>query len=154
MAATGHKSSFVCPRKTSVPLPSWSVFENFSRIRMRVGASRLSTAKSLKLRWRVASYSACPGTVILPALKNPKKHIVQAAQSIIVSGSLFFLDHSALTLRRIDGVIGSLVLVAKLNAWTFLMPLLTTLSLGMGGGSGPSSLIWKKRIADKYVFIV
>ena len=55
----------------------------------------------------------CPGTVISPALKKPKKHIVQAVQSIIVSGSLSFLDHSALTLRRMDGVSGRLVLVAK-----------------------------------------
>ncbi len=106
-------------------LSLWSIFENFSLIRMKVGATRLSTAKSLKLMWRVASYAACPGSVILPALNNPKKHIVQAAHCIIVSGSLSILDHSALTLQMMDGVIGSLVLVAKPNTWTFLMPSLT-----------------------------
>ena len=48
------------------------------------------------------------GTVISPALKNPKKHRVAAAQSITISGLVPQGDQCAFSLYRMLGVIGNL----------------------------------------------
>ena len=70
-----------------------------------MGWSLLSMATSARL----GSKTDWDGTVISPRRKNPKKAVVHAAHSIIVSGSLLEDSHWRRIWRRMSGVIGSLI---------------------------------------------
>ena len=64
----------------------------------------LSTAMSDGVKCVVLLNAVSEGTVSSPILKNPKKHNVLAAHSMIVSSSWRLGHHTAWILRRIWGV--------------------------------------------------
>ena len=92
-----------------------------------------SIATSFGVRWIDGSKAEGEGTVSSPRRKNPKNAIVQAAQSMIVSGSSPRGDHRCLSLRRIVGVMGSRNCFPPSGncARTLATPLDIILSLGM-----------------------
>ena len=75
------------------------------------------------------------GTVSSPIRKNPEKHNVLAAHSMIVSNSWHPGHHTAWILRRVWGVMGKRVSLGD-DFEVRLIPLSTILSLGMDARSG------------------
>ena len=107
MAFTGQRSFSVEPIKMWIPLRNGSVLDAFMCTLRSEGLHLLSTATSEKLRWTPASYSASVGTVSSPALRKPKKHRHEAAQSIMLSKLLDSFSHIFLILSSDSGVIGN-----------------------------------------------
>ena len=107
IAMTGQRSLLVRPINIEIPLRNGSVFEAFRRISITVGDVGLSRARSLNVRCVEWSNASWDGTVISPTLRNPKKHVVDAAHSIAVLWFSADWSHVFFSCRRMHGVIGS-----------------------------------------------
>jgi len=89
------------------------------------GLLGLSTAISARVKWYVGSKSWVDAEVISPDLRKPK-HVVQAAQSIMLSKPCCDFSHSCRSPNNIVGVIGNLGLgFWPLFAWTLFISLMT-----------------------------
>ena len=109
IAATGHKWSLVRPKKICNPYLKGSVFEALMHTLIIVrGWLGLYMAISARVKWYVGSQSWADGEVISPDLRKPKKHVVQAAQSMMLSKPCRDFSHTCCSLDNIVGVIGNL----------------------------------------------
>ena len=157
IAATGHKSLAVVPTKTATPWPNWSHFETFRKIRTAEGGKPPSTATSPHAKCLAGSKAVAEGTVSSPALKNPKKHVVAAAQTIRLSPSKG--DSTARIRRRMWGVIGRRGLEGPgpERARSRLTPPCMRRSRGSEDdclGSGRPRTTWACLTAARYVLMV
>ncbi len=96
IAETGHRALFVLPTKTSTPCVKGSVFSLIFNTRGFVWSS---TQTSSSVRWLVGSKEFSAGTVISSERKNPKKHTVTAAQSMLWLCEVPRLSRVIVTLR-------------------------------------------------------
>ena len=107
-AATGQRSSFVLGMKMFAPSLKGSVLLFRKRILIHRGSSRLSTRRSLTDKPAAGSSGRALSEQISPDLMKPKKHVRNAAHSIILSLVSGRASHVAFILRKSDGDIGSL----------------------------------------------
>ena len=158
IARTGDKSSPVSPSHTSTPLPNWSVFDLLRNTRILEGGELASVLTSPHARWTAGSKAVAVGTVISPALKNPKKHVTAAAHTMVASKVTGGTNSTPRIRCNKGGVIG------RRSDWggpraTLSLQTLVWISCSRGSDdvslrSGNPLSIWAFRIAAKYVFIV
>ena len=67
----------------------------------------MSTARSEYDKWTSGSYAVSLGTVVLPDRQKEKKVVVAAAHNMVLLNEVPW-SQTALSFRRIEGVIGSL----------------------------------------------
>ncbi len=110
------------------------------------GVTTLSTRRSPTDKWTCASYPVSDCNTASPERRKPKKHMHDTAQSMTASDLLGSVCQTCLSARKIEGVMGYLVL-DDLPAVLFFNPLVTHSNWGiapMRGSPRPNEIcVWR-----------